>query len=202
MMIVLLLGIFLTVTALFNRPSWLFYLLALLSYAYYFQILNDGLSVFLIFILGIILLVLELYMPTLGLLGLAGAYLAGSGIFDQSQTFEEAAYTLIAACLLGILTALLNLKLGKTPIASQHLVLSTALNREGGYSSQKEDWSQLLGAKGIVEKDLRPVGRARIQGHRVEVIGEDDFISAGETIEVIKVSGSKVFVRKEGNMNE
>ena len=59
------------------------------------------------------------------------------------------------------------------------------------------DYRELLGASGLAASYLRPAGVATINGRRVDVLTEGDFVSAGTTVRVTRVEGARIFVRAE-----
>ena len=56
------------------------------------------------------------------------------------------------------------------------------------------DHSSLLGKTGVAASYLRPAGVAQIDGKRVDVLTEGEFIAAGTPIRVTRVEGARVFV--------
>jgi membrane-bound serine protease (ClpP class) len=52
-----------------------------------------------------------------------------------------------------------------------------------------------LGARGTAETDLRPAGRARIAGRRIDVVSRGGFIESGSAIAVCEIAGNRVVVR-------
>jgi membrane-bound serine protease (ClpP class) len=54
----------------------------------------------------------------------------------------------------------------------------------------------LLGHSGTALTVLRPAGTAKIEGRRVDVIAEGNFIEAGAPITVVRVEGNRVTVRR------
>jgi membrane-bound serine protease (ClpP class) len=54
---------------------------------------------------------------------------------------------------------------------------------------------ELLGQTGIAASYLRPAGMATIDGRRVDVLTEGDFVTAGTAIRVTRVEGARVFVQ-------
>lgn len=57
------------------------------------------------------------------------------------------------------------------------------------------DHRQLLGSVGVATSYLRPAGVASFDGLRVDVLTEGDFVPAGESIQVSRVEGARIFVR-------
>jgi len=56
------------------------------------------------------------------------------------------------------------------------------------------DRSELRGRSGTAASFLRPAGIASIDGRRIDVLTEGEFIAAGTPIRVVRVQGSRVFV--------
>jgi len=53
----------------------------------------------------------------------------------------------------------------------------------------------LLGRSGIASSYLRPAGVATIDGRRIDVLTEGEFVTAGSAIRVTRVEGARIFVR-------
>jgi membrane-bound serine protease (ClpP class) len=54
---------------------------------------------------------------------------------------------------------------------------------------------ELIGRAGIATSFLRPAGVAAIDGQRVDVLTEGDFVAAGSPVVVTRVEGARIFVR-------
>jgi membrane-bound serine protease (ClpP class) len=54
---------------------------------------------------------------------------------------------------------------------------------------------ELLGRVGIAASYLRPAGVATIDGQRIDVLTEGEFVTAGTEIRVTRVEGARIFVR-------
>jgi membrane-bound serine protease (ClpP class) len=57
------------------------------------------------------------------------------------------------------------------------------------------DQTNLIGHAGIATSFLRPAGVAAIDGKRVDVLTEGDFVAAGSPVVVTRVEGARIFVR-------
>jgi membrane-bound serine protease (ClpP class) len=55
----------------------------------------------------------------------------------------------------------------------------------------------LVGRTGVAETQLRPAGRARIDGKHVDVVAEGAFVQPGTPVRVVAVRGNLVTVRPE-----
>ncbi|HEY9084514.1 MAG TPA: NfeD family protein [Candidatus Tyrphobacter sp.] len=63
------------------------------------------------------------------------------------------------------------------------------------------DFTDLLGHTGIAASYLRPAGIAAIDGRRIEVLTEGEFIPQGTAIRVTRVEGARIFVASAVNQN-
>jgi membrane-bound serine protease (ClpP class) len=53
---------------------------------------------------------------------------------------------------------------------------------------------ELLGRTGIASSYLRPAGVATIDGKRIDVLTEGEFVTAGTAVRVTRVEGARIFV--------
>lgn len=157
----------------------------------------------LMFIGGVILLLTEIFViPGFGIAGISGIVLIflsiflsliGSGPFITSETISMAIIQLAFAIIAALaLIFLLAKYLPKSSIFNK-LVLSDSEKSEEGFVSVSEE-PELLGKTGVAITILRPVGIAEIEGKRVEVVSDGEFIQPGTAIKVIKVEGMRVLV--------
>ena len=56
---------------------------------------------------------------------------------------------------------------------------------------------ELVGQEGEALTDLRPSGIARIEGRRVDVVADQDWIEHGQAIKVVKTEGNRIVVRAQ-----
>jgi len=78
-------------------------------------------------------------------------------------------------------------------------ILKDRLDKESGFVSNVER-SELLGAIGKAATVLRPSGTALINGDKVDVVTNGEYIAAGTPIKVVHVEGLRIVVSewKEG----
>lgn len=195
MIIALLIGTALLSLALFYNPKWLILGLSLVSFGIYFEIPNGDILTFIIFLLGILLIIIEFYVPDFGIIGIAGLLAVIISLFMHLGDIPNLILTILSVILVAAVAIIIPLRLGRSLTIGPNFVLNTSSNKEAGYSSQK-DYSYLMLANGITITTLRPVGRADIDGEYYEVISLEDMIKEGESIYVARVEGAKIYVRK------
>ncbi len=153
---------------------------------------------------GLILLLVEaLLLPGFGIAGVLGlmALVTGLGLslFGSGATTATVAKALGQVALAGTLAGagaagLLRL-LSRLP-GGTRLILGTAMTSEQGYSSQSEATAIWRGKRGRSVSPLRPAGIAEFDGQRVDVVSDGDFLDPDEPIEVVRVEGNRIVVRR------
>lgn len=164
----------------------------------------------LLVLVGLVLLAVELFViPGFGITGILGilALIAGLtlSLLGAGATAENviSAIARVAVSLLMALAASVALLrfLPKLPFGRQ-LILQTGLGADTGYASAPESDRQWLGKQGTAASPLRPAGIADIDGKRVDVVSQGEWIDAGAPITVIRVDGNRIVVRHARTIGE
>ena len=149
-----------------------------------------GLIVFLLTV-GLVLVIAEWVLPS----GAAGALGVCALIGAVVLSYREHGFVVGTGVLGGVLVVsvvgtIAGLKYFPRIGPGKKLLLNT---QSGG---QPQELNQLLNKEGEALSPLRPSGVARIEGQRVDVVGEVGHIEPGSRIRVIAVEGRRVVVRK------
>jgi len=168
-----------------------------------------------LFLVGAVLLAIEVFVtPGFGVLGLTGLALMTAGLLlsmvhrPPAAPWWEISWGALAPAVrnlalsvvgTGIGGALLGRVLPHTPLARK-LALSAQTSQAAGYTAAPER-RELVGRTGVALSALRPSGIARIEGQRLDVIAEGEFIEAGHPVRVVRVEGSRIFVASASASN-
>ena len=153
---------------------------------------------------GVILLVLEVFViPGFGIAGvlgivaiLAGLVLSLVGAGDTSEVIFKAAGRVVFSLLIALVASLVMLRfLPRLPFG-RRLILETGLGAGHKHGSAPDSDLRWMAKKGRASSPLRPAGIAEIEGERVDVVSEGELIDAGEVIEVTRVDGNRIVVRR------
>jgi membrane-bound serine protease (ClpP class) len=160
----------------------------------------------LIFVVGVILLLLEIFViPGFGIFGILGITFIIGGLFlgllsDFDLTGWDTISTAViqlAVSLLGtFIVGLILLKFLPKSTMLNKLVLQEKVASKSGYAD-KEVFADYIGLEGQALTDLRPSGAAVINGKRIDVVTEGDYINQGSNIIVKSAEGSKIVVVKK-----
>ncbi|MEK3797817.1 nodulation protein NfeD [Peribacillus sp. FSL H8-0477] len=169
---------------------------ALLLYFYGHLIAGAaGYETIVLFVLGVILCLLELFVPG-GIVGLLGFGAIIGSLFMASDDPVLIGISLLIAITIAVLAAILMVKVfGKNMNFFKKIVLTDSTNKEQGYVSNVTR-VDLLGLTGKTMTDLRPAGTAIVGNERLDVVSEGSFIKRDTFIEVVKVEGSRIVVRE------
>jgi membrane-bound serine protease (ClpP class) len=147
-------------------------------------------------ILGLILILLELHViPGHGFSGILGlvVLLAAVVLAFGIAFFFVAVQSISIAIVLSLITFWISTKIFPESAFFKRITLSATQGPEYVASS---DFSEFLGRTGLAASYLRPAGVANIDGKRITVLTEGDFVPAGTPVRVTRVEGARIFVRR------
>ncbi|MFG0331638.1 MAG: NfeD family protein [Phycisphaerales bacterium] len=162
--------------------------------------------VFGLFGLAFALFVLEIFIPSGGLIGAASFLCALAAVtiaFRISPLSGFGALGVLAFATPTLTWAALKI-MPNTPIG-RRIILSDGTSeddlqqRESERAAEAAQISALVGARGETMTSLRPGGTVRIDGEDVEAYAEIGYIEAGVEVEVVAVSGRYLRVRPSEN---
>jgi membrane-bound serine protease (ClpP class) len=154
--------------------------------------------------IGVVLLAVEAFvLPGITVAGIAGivALVAGLGmtLVGAGATISiviSALGRVAISILLAMAGALALFRVLPRLPFGRRLVLDTGMEADLGYVSTPDSDRGWLGRTGTALSPLRPAGIADIAGARVDVVSDGGFIDAGAAIEVTRVDGNRVVVRR------
>lgn len=157
----------------------------------------------LLFVIGLGLLLAEIFIvPGFGITGISGIILIfasiflamlGSKPFIDMEAVSFAIIQLSGAMLFALIGMFFLVKYLPKSTAFNKLVLSESEHAEKGFVSYPSD-KDLVNKEGIAFTTLRPGGTAEIDGRRIDVVADSEFIQQGTKIKVLRVEGIKVVV--------
>ena len=146
-------------------------------------------------IAGFVLLVIEMYIPGFGLAGISGTLLMVGGVFLMEPSPAQALIlVLISVILLGIALSIAMRSLSRGRLSKSKLILNDVLSKSE--PTREEDLKFFVGHTGTAHTALHPAGIAEINGVKLNVVSDGEFIEAGKAIIVDRVDGNRIIVRE------
>ena len=146
-------------------------------------------------LVGLGLILVEVYLvPGFNVVGLFGFIVV---LFAIGYVFSEAG-------ILGGIYAIIGTAVAGgglfywvwTSGAWERFILVTSLSGGAGDADGESDnRSKYLGRTGVAITPLRPTGVVSIDGERIEVVTEGEFIASGSTVRVVAMDRRRFFVR-------
>lgn len=146
-----------------------------------------------LFLLGLLLLIVEAFIPGFGIAGGTGLVLLVVGIITTARTAFEAFVMVVILILFVALMLFIILRSAKKGALSKKLILWSASRHEEGFSTTA-DTTSMTGKEGIAITILRPAGTGEFGGKRFDVVSEGAFIERGSKIKVIRTEGRRIVV--------
>ncbi|HMN40788.1 MAG TPA: NfeD family protein [Phycisphaerales bacterium] len=146
---------------------------------------------------ALLLVALEVFIPSAGIISITAGLVGIAGIvcLFQHSVLSGIIGILVALVLVPIILVFGAKVMPATPMGKRLLFGESGKPEPVIPEESLNRLDALLGAEGDALTDLRPVGIARIDGQRIDVLAEIAFIPAGAKIKVTGVSGSQVKVR-------
>lgn len=148
----------------------------------------------LLFLAGMVLLVIEFFIPGFGIFGIAGIACILLSLFMTLGGGIGALNIMAGGTIAATIVFLFLIRYLPSSKLWHHLVLKDAQKTDKGYTSS-DDLSPLAGREGVVITFLRPAGTVEIDNKVYDVVSEGRFIEPGARIRVLDVNGNRIVVR-------
>ena len=148
-------------------------------------------------VLAMVLILLEILTPSLGLLTImaVGAMVAAVvTAFSVGLVFGWA--MMVGSVVLMPIYIVLLVKWLPSSSLGRKVFLGRPHQGTGEGTPTAGSFETLIGAVGVAATDLRPVGKVRIDGQRIDARAESTQIDADAPVRVIDATGTEVIVRE------
>ena len=144
---------------------------------------------------GVILLIVEAFMPGFGVPGISGIILLLAGV---AMTWYEYGAMVGLGTTVGVLWLVgVAISVSLKSASSGRLSKSDLiLNDTETPPSENADMQLLVGKEGVVKNTLRPVGTAEFDCGKLHVTSDGEYVSEGQKVRIVRVEGTQIFVNK------
>ncbi len=151
----------------------------------------------LLYLLGFILLLIELFIiPGFGLAGISGLTALSIACYLAFVDFRSPWIGIIGLSGSILLLCLLVAFFPKSK-AWHRLRLDAKEERSKGFEADSQELEKLVSKEGKSITMLRPAGTALIDGRRVNVVTEGIYLKKDTKVKVVMVKGNRVVVREK-----
>lgn len=147
---------------------------------------------------GVVAIIVEVFVPSLGLIGLAGFAAIVASIVMVFRGFGALVGSIYLGATVVVLPVLIVLYFRYLPrtFIGKRLIQHAVQDPAGGYASfSAEKYEGLTGKEGVAVTVLRPVGIVLIEGAKYSAVTPGEFVDKGLPVRVVKVEGSRIVVR-------
>ena len=149
----------------------------------------------LLMIIGFGLIVLEVLIPSLGVITVAAVGCIVASLFLGFSYSPALGLGLIVGALLGIpIILVLAFKLFPETPLGRHMMLRRKPSDHPAPATVSGR-TDLVGKEGVARSDLRPSGVAEVDGERLDVLTRGELVEVGARIRIIENRGNRIVVR-------
>ena len=144
---------------------------------------------------GVILLIVEAFMPGFGVPGISGIILLLAGVamtWYEYGAMVGLGTTVAVLALVGVAISVSLKSASSGRLSKSDLIL----NDTETPPSENADMQLLVGKEGVVKNTLRPVGTAEFDCGKLHVTSDGEYVSEGEKVRIVRVEGTQIFVNK------
>lgn len=144
---------------------------------------------------GVILLIVEAFMPGFGVPGISGIILLLAGV--AMTWYEYGAMiglgtTVAVLALVGVAISVSLKSASSGRLSRSDLILNDVETPP----SENADMQLLVGKEGVVKNTLRPVGTAEFDCGKLHVTSDGEYVAEGQRVRIVRVEGTQIFVNK------
>ena len=154
-----------------------------------------NLPILLCVLIGMALLIVEMFLPGFGIPGISGLLLEIVGIgltWMQVGPLAALGLFVMVVALSAIALTIILRSTSRGALSATSLVLHEHSNSNIALNA---DLGVLVGKGGTTLTPLRPAGMADIDGVRISVVSEGDFIPKNQRIVIDRVEGDRIVVK-------
>jgi len=164
--------------------------------------MGEILLVFVLVALTMVLILLEILTPSLGLLTIMAVGSLVAAVVTAFSIDPIFGWVIALSCLVIIpVYVVVLVKRLPTSALGRKVFLGRAREALSEGTPKAAGLEALVGVEGVAATALRPVGKVRINGQRIDARAENAMIDVGAPVRVIDATGTEVIVREVASID-
>lgn len=153
--------------------------------------------IFLLLAAGLVFLLMEIFIPSGGILGISGAAaFTGCLILAFRHSLALGVLVTVLIVILLPIDIVLGVKMFPNTPIGRWVMLRPKEKTTDADRAPADDMDKFLGREGVSVTGLRPSGVIDIDGERIDVVAEGLMIDPDRPVKVVKVDGNRLVVRE------
>ncbi|HBP43469.1 MAG TPA: hypothetical protein DD621_02150 [Clostridiales bacterium] len=151
-----------------------------------------------IMLAGVILCIVEVFVPGFGIFGILGGIFSVGGIVARSimgATFAQILYMILVDVSLICLSIILMIVSTRCGFIRHSSLVESKTSISVNYGKDNKQLLKMLGKTTFATTEFRPTGKFNYNGETYEATTYGEFIQKGEKIQIVEVKADKIFVR-------
>ena len=154
--------------------------------------------------IGVVLIVIEIFVPGFGVFGIMGILSTIGGIIARVVGKGLSAVTIVAyvgylIILVGVVSLIafgIMVWSAKKGLLSRTSIFSNSTALPAGHTAGTPDYSFLVGKIGSAITDLNPGGKIVVDAKTYSVISNGEYVYSNTPVKVVSCEGAKIVVKK------
>jgi len=157
------------------------------------SLLSANIPEVILLLVGVVLLVVEMYIPGFGVPGILGvATIVLSFVLMRPTPGQGILLFVITAAILCVALTVCLVTASRGRLAKSKLALHDVAIAPD--AAESNDLNYFIGREGVAHTPLRPAGIGDFDGVRLNVVSDGEFIAQGQAIRVQSVAGNRIVV--------
>ena len=147
---------------------------------------------------GVILCIVEVFVPGFGIFGILGGIFSVCGIVARSimgATFAQILYMILVDVSLVCLSIIVMIISTRCGFIRHSSLVESKTSISVNYGKDNKQLLKMLGKTTFATTEFKPTGKFNYNGETYEATTYGEFIQKGEKIQIVEVKADKIFVR-------
>lgn len=150
------------------------------------------------FLTGLLLMIVEFFIPGFGISGISGLTLMLLGLVFTMESLGMAFLSIGLSLIATMVFTIALIKLGFKSETLNSIILKHSIGDGNKTLKMKKESieNRYINKEGVTISNLRPSGFINIDGEKLDAISLDGYIGIYTLIKVVKVEGNKIYVKR------